>query len=75
MRAEIGKRYRHFKHGDEYTVLHIARLEATEEECVVYRAEYTTKYGQGTIWVRPRISFEEKVVVDGVSIPRFLCID
>ena len=59
-------RYRHYK-GNEYTVIGVARHSETEEELVVYRKEYDD-HG---LWVRPREMFEETVVVDGHSLPRF----
>lgn len=63
-------RYRHYK-GNEYTVIGVARHSETEEELVVYRKEYDD-YG---LWVRPREMFEETVVVDGHSVPRFDYLD
>jgi hypothetical protein len=58
--------YRHYK-GGLYEVLGVARHSETEEELVVYRA----LYGEGGLWVRPRAMFEETVLVDGRSVPRF----
>jgi hypothetical protein len=62
-------RYRHYK-GNEYTVLDVARHSETLEELVVYRAEY----GERGLWVRPAAMFQETVLVDGKSTPRFLYI-
>ena len=62
---EIGK-YRHFK-GGEYEVLCIAKHSETQEEMVVYRA----LYGDFTIWTRPAKMFNETVLHNGVSVPRF----
>ena len=59
-------RYRHYK-GGEYTVLGTARHSETEEELVLYRAEY----GDRGLWVRPRDMFFESVDVDGQSVTRF----
>ncbi len=72
MRAEPGKRYRHYK-GGEYTVLHIGRLESDPgEEYVVYRMEYDAPdYPRGTVWLRKRSNFEERITIDGVSVQRF----
>jgi hypothetical protein len=72
MKAEIGKRYKHYK-GGEYTVLHIGRLESNpEEEYVVYRMEYDTPdYPRGTVWLRERKNFEERVLIEGNSVERF----
>lgn len=73
MKAIPGKRYRHYK-GGEYTVLAIGRMEtAPEEEYVVYRMEYDAPdYPPGTVWLRPRSVFEERIVVDGEEIDRFI---
>ncbi len=59
-------RYRHFK-GNEYEVLMIARHSETLEDMVVYRA----LYGNGDIWVRPAAMWNETVMSDGKSVPRF----
>ena len=58
--------YRHYK-GNLYTVIDIATHTETGEEMVVYRAQYELY----SLWVRPRIMFEEMVMVDGIEIPRF----
>jgi len=62
---KLGK-YRHYK-GKEYQVIGIAKHSETLEDLVVYKA----LYGEGQIWVRPIKMFEEKVMVDGVEVPRF----
>ena len=59
-------RYRHYK-GYEYEVLGVARHSETEEEYVVYRA----CYGNRELWIRPAVMFQEIVIVDGRSCPRF----
>lgn len=59
-------RYRHFK-GNEYEVLGIARHSETLEELVVYRA----LYGDFGLWVRPAKMWNETVMRDGVTQPRF----
>lgn len=59
-------RYRHYK-GQEYEVLGLARHSETEEEFVVYRAEY----GERGLWIRPAAMFVESVCVAGQSRPRF----
>jgi hypothetical protein len=62
--------YRHYK-GGLYEVLGIARHSETEEELVVYRA----LYGEGGLWVRPLVMFQESVEVDGRDMPRFTPAD
>lgn len=59
-------RYRHYK-GQDYLVLGVARHSETEEEFVVYRADY----GERGLWIRPRAMFEELVEVAGETVPRF----
>ena len=63
-------KYRHFK-GGEYEVLCIAKHSETGEEMVVYRALYEG----GGVWVRPVAMFEETVVRDGKTFPRFTKIE
>lgn len=72
MRAEPGKRYRHYK-GGEYTVLHIGRLESDPgEEYVVYRMEYDAPdYPRGTVWLRKRADFEGQAEAGGAPTERF----
>ncbi|QDV19672.1 hypothetical protein Pan153_43380 [Gimesia panareensis] len=59
-------RYRHYK-GNDYLVIGVARHSETEEEMVVYSADY----GKFGLWVRPKEMFLEKVEVDGREVPRF----
>lgn len=63
-------RYRHFK-GKEYEVLGVARHSETEEEMVVYR----TLYGDHSLWVRPASMWNELVMRDGKTQPRFTYIE
>ncbi|MCH1554007.1 MAG: DUF1653 domain-containing protein [Luminiphilus sp.] len=60
-------RYRHFKYGNEYTVIDTARHSETQEAMVLYRAEY----GERGLWVRPLDMFTEQVEDDGAIKPRF----
>ena len=59
-------RYRHFK-GMEYRLLYFAKHSETLEPMVVYQA----LYGDGELWVRPASMWEETVVREGKSFPRF----
>ena len=59
-------RYRHYK-GGEYDVVGTVRHSETLEPMTLYRA----LYGEQGLWVRPAAMFEETVVIDGVSQPRF----
>jgi len=58
--------YRHYK-GNDYRVVGVARHSETREALVVYQA----LYGEYGLWVRPAAMFNENVVIDGVSRPRF----
>jgi hypothetical protein len=59
-------RYRHYK-GKLYDVIDVARHSETEELLVVYRC----LYGDYSLWARPLAMFQETVVVDGQTLPRF----
>ncbi len=59
-------RYRHYK-GMEYEVLGTVRHSETLEPLTLYRA----LYGEQGLWVRPAAMFNEEVVIDGVTQPRF----
>lgn len=50
-----GMSYRHLKTGRCYVVLHLAHLEFNGAQVVVYRAIA----GGSTVWVRPRLEFED----------------
>ncbi|MFZ2225860.1 MAG: DUF1653 domain-containing protein [Candidatus Moraniibacteriota bacterium] len=67
---KLGK-YKHYK-GKYYEVLGVAHHSETLEELVVYRALYDSKeFGENALWVRPKMMFLEKVMVDGKKVPRF----
>jgi len=66
-----GARYEHYS-GKRYTVLDVAYDAATNEHCVVYRAEYTdSTFGAQAIWVRPLAMFIENTTINGNVVPRF----
>lgn len=63
--------YKHYK-GKEYEVLGVGRHSETLEEFVVYMALYDSeKFGNNSIWIRPKEMFMENVTVDGKEVPRF----
>ena len=59
--------YKHYKRGDDYTVIDVVFHSETQEALVLYRAEY----GERQLWVRPLEMFVESVVVNGQQVPRF----
>jgi len=58
--------YRHYK-GLMYEVIDTVRHSETLEPMTLYRA----LYGERGLWVRPAAMFEETVVIDGLTQPRF----
>ena len=71
---KLGK-YQHYK-GNFYDVIGVAHHSETLEELVVYRALYKhEKYGDNSLWVRPKDMFLETVIVEGKEVLRFAPID
>ncbi len=65
---EIGGLYTHYKSTDkQYKVTQIAILEATDELCVIYQAQY----GKKLSFVRPLTSWLETVKWQNNAVPRF----
>ena len=62
--------YRHYK-GNLYEVQGTVRHSETMEPLTLYRA----LYGERGLWVRPAAMFQEMVVINGVTQPRFAKID
>jgi len=66
----LGK-YKHYKN-ILVNVLYVAIHSETLEELVVYeKLQDFGKYKKGSLWVRPKKMFLEKVMVNGKEIPRF----
>lgn len=64
----VGAKYWHHKSKDKiYTVTGLAFLEANDELCVIYRAEY----GEQLTFLRPLPSWLESVEWEGKTVPRF----
>ena len=67
-KVTIGAKYRHHKSIDkEYTVVGFGFLEANEELCVIYQAEY----GERLTFVRPLSVWLETVEWENKRVPRF----
>ena len=65
-KVTIGGKYRHYK-GQEYIVMQLAILEATDGVAVVYRAAYDERLS----FVRPLSSWLENEEHNGKTVPRF----
>ena len=63
-------KYRHFK-GNEYEVIGVASHSETLEPMVVYRA----LYGEGGLWVRPAVMWNDTVEHGGKTCKRFTYIE
>lgn len=73
-KVHIGAVFRHYK-GKEMKVLHIARHSEDLSLHVVYQKLYVDEqFGSQAIFVRPLAMFLEKVVVQGVEMPRFALV-
>lgn len=62
-----GDIYRHYK-GNFYEVLLIAKHTETEEDMVIYRS---TGPNKSTWWARPLSMWNETIMYDGKTVPRF----
>ncbi|MCB9758048.1 MAG: DUF1653 domain-containing protein [Candidatus Omnitrophica bacterium] len=62
--------YEHYK-GKRYEVVGQAMHSETLEVFVIYKALYQGDFPQDMLWVRPLTMFQENVVVNGKSVPRF----
>lgn len=68
--------YKHFKKGDIYKVIGVAKHSETLEDLVIYQAQYNSKeFGKNAFWVRPLDNFLEEVEIDGKIYPRFQFLD
>jgi hypothetical protein len=64
----VGARYWHYKGRDKvYEVVGLGFLEATDELCVIYQAQY----GERLTFLRPLTIWLESVGWDGKTVPRF----
>lgn len=70
----VGGRYVHYKDPSKtYVVHYVGLIEATEEPCVVYEAEYEEL--AGVQLVRTVANFIEPITVDDTTVPRFRPVD
>ncbi len=74
MDIQPGQRYRHYK-GNTYVVIAVGLHHKTQQVLVVYQGEYDDPdFGPHPVWIRPRDMFEERISIDGRSVPRFALI-
>jgi len=67
----VGGQYRHYKQAENiYCVLQLAVLEANNELCVIYQAQY----GEGLTFVRQLVNWLETVEWEGQTVNRFSLI-
>ena len=64
-------KYQHHK-WNQYEVIWLARHSETLEELVVYKALYNSQeFGEDSLWVRPKLMFQENITIDWKETPRF----
>ena len=67
-KVTIGAQYYHYKGQDKvYQIIGLGFLEATDELCVIYQAQY----GEKLIFLRPLTIWLEKVEWEGKTVSRF----
>ena len=67
-----GEIYKHFKTGNLYKILEIAKDSETLEDFVVYESQYENPVSKN--WIRPMKMFLEEVEWpkgSGIKVPRF----
>lgn len=64
-----GQMYKHFKTGNTYKIIALAKHSETLEDLVVYEALYDNQVSK--IWVRPIGMFTETIERDGKIMKRF----
>ena len=62
-------RYRHYK-GRYYQLIDIAMHSENEQPHAVYRC----LYDDYSLWLRPWSMFNESLIIDGKSVPRFFYV-
>jgi hypothetical protein len=63
-----GEIYSHFKTGNRYEIIALAKHSETLEDLVVHKA----LHGEGQVWVRPAHMFSDmKTLEDGTQVQRF----
>jgi hypothetical protein len=64
----VNAKYQHYKSADKiYEVIGLGFLEANDELCVIYQAQY----GERLTFLRPLTIWLEQVEWEGKTVPRF----
>lgn len=67
-----GEIYSHFKTGNKYEIIGLAKHSETLEDLIIYKA----LYDEGQVWVRPVAMFlDMKTLEDGTLVQRFTKIE
>lgn len=71
LKVSIGAKYHHYKGTDKiYEIIGLGFLEANDELCVIYQAQY----GEKLTFLRPLTIWLESVEWEGKIVPRFSTI-
>jgi hypothetical protein len=66
--VKVGAKYIHYKNpNNQYEVVAVGFLEATEEPCVIYKA----LYGTGFTWVRSFNDWDTDIETENGTVKRF----
>lgn len=68
-KPQAGEIYLHYKTGNKYKVLALAKHSESLEDLVVYEALYDNPMAK--IWARPLAMWGEEVEFNGKKLPRF----
>lgn len=70
---KIGKIYKHYKTGNLYKIVTVAKHSESLEDLVVYEALYENIMSK--FWARPAGMFLETVEFQGKTVPRFELVE
>lgn len=73
MEIKIDGTYKHYKTGNNYKVICVAKHSETLENLVIYETLYDNPTAK--FWARPAKMFLEEVEKDGIKQSRFKLID
>lgn len=74
MKIKIDGTYKHYKNGNLYKVIALAKDSETLQDIVVYESLYANPLSR--IWTRPYFEWMEEVAnKEGVIMPRFTLVE